>query len=278
MFVVTPGYLEAMRIPLLGGRDLADKDREAGGGIVVSRATARRLWPGRNPIGEMVTVGATGDLAEVVGIAADVGAQGWFGAARPAAQAYRAIRTADYSGDRIVLVVAAHGDPAPLADTIRRAGVDLDPRLPIGSIKTMTEHLELPLWGPRVAAWFLGICGTLALLLATVGLFGVVSCAAAQRTREFGIRMALGANGRAILRLVLSEGFVITVAGALLGLLAARGLAAVVGSALVGVRAGDWWPYAAAAGVQATVALLACVDPARRAIRTNLVAVMRAEH
>ena len=277
MFVVTPGYLKAMHIPLLGGRDLADKDRVAGGGILVSRATARRLWPGRNPIGETVTVGTARELAEVVGITGDVGAPGLFGV-QPPPQVYRAMRSADYAGDRIAVVVGAQGDPAPLADTIRRAGSEIDPRLPIGSVQTMTDHLRLPFWAPRVAAWFLGICGTLALLLATVGLLGVVSTAAAQRTREFGIRMALGASGGSILRLVLSEGFVVTAAGGVLGLLAARGLAAVLGAALVGVRAGDPWPYAAAAALQAAVALLACLDPARRAMRSDLVAVMRSEH
>ena len=276
MFVVDPGYLEAMRIPLVAGRDLGDPDRSPGGGILVSQATAQRLWPGRNPIGEVVTVGTAGEMAQIVGIAADVAAQGL--GRQPTPQAYRAMRTADYAADGVVMVVGVNGDPAWLAETIRRTAADLDPFLPIRSVQTMTEHLRLPLWGPRVAAWFLGVCGALALLLSTVGLFGVVSYAAAQRTREFGIRMALGASGPSILRLVLSEGFMLTAAGGLVGLLAARAIAAFVGSALVGVQGDAWWPYLLAAALQGTVALLACSYPARRAARANLLAVMRSEH
>ncbi len=177
----------------------------------------------------------------------------------------------------VALVVGVDGDPAPLADIVRRVAADLDPQLPLRSVQTMNEHLRLPLWAPRVAAWFLGICGALALLLSTIGLFGVVSYVAAQRTREFGIRVALGASGRSILRLVLSEGLVLTAAGALVGLLAARGIAALAGAALVGVRAGDLWPYLAAAGLQAAVALTACICPATRAIRADVLAVMRSE-
>lgn len=276
MFVVDPGYLRAMRIPLRGGRDLGDEDRTAGGGILVSQSTAQQLWPQQNPIGQVVTAGPDGELAQVVGVTADVAVSGL--GSRPTPQAYRAMRTADYAGDGIMLVVGARGDPAHLADTIRRAAADLDPFLPIRSVLTMSEHLWLPLWAPRVAARFFGICGTLALLLATVGLFGVVSYAVAQRTREFGIRIALGAGPRSILQLVLSEGFVLTATGALMGLLAARGLAALMGSALVGVRAGDSWPYLLAAALQAAVALLACGYPARRAMRADVLGVMRGEH
>jgi predicted permease len=274
MFVVEPGYLRAMRIPIVAGRDLADADRRPGGGVLVSQATARRLWPGRSPIGETLVVGGSGELAEVVGIAGDLAADGLGRPAQP--QAYRAMRTADYGGS-VVLVAGVDGDPAQLAHLVRAAASELDSLLPLRSVQTMADHLSLPLWAPRVAAWFVGTCGGLALLLAAVGLFGVVSCAVAQRTREFGIRMALGASPGTILRLVLTEGFALTAIGGVAGLLAARAIAVLIRSSLVGVSAGDAAPYAAAAAVQATIALLACAWPARRAAGADVLAVMRSE-
>lgn len=276
MFVVEPGYLKAMQIALVSGRDLTDADKLAGGGIVLGASTARKLWPDQSPLGQTVIVGTTGEIAQVVGIAADVASSGLGRAAKP--QAYRAMRTADYDADGIVFVAGVKGDPAELAESVRSAASELDPHLPIRSVKAMSEHLSLPLWAPRVAAWFLGICGAVALLLATIGLFGVVSYAVSQRTREFGIRMALGASAGKILRLVLSEGFVLTAIGGVVGLLAARLAGALVGAALVGVSSGDPLPYVVAAALQMTIAIVGCGYPARRAARVDLIGVMRSEH
>ena len=272
LFAVEPGYLEAMRIPLVNGRDLRESDGRVGGAVLVSRTAAERLWPGRNPIGEQVTLANGSELAEVVGVVGDVGASG-FGR-KPGAQLYRVIRTADF-GDIVTLVVGTRGEPSALVERVRGTASSVGGSLPLQSVHTMTEHLALPLWPGRVAAWFLGVCGVVALLLASVGLFGVISYAVAQRTSEFGVRMALGASPRRILTMVLGEGAGLTLAGSLLGLAAGAGAAMLVRFALVGVSALSPGPYLAAAGIQAAIALLACSGPARRAAKVDPITVIR---
>lgn len=276
LFVVDPGYHQAMSIPLVGGRALSDADRLPGGGVVVNRAAAERLWPGRSPIGHTLTIGTTGETVPVVGLVNDVAARGI--GRDPGLQVYRAMRTEDYR-DAVTFIVGTRGEPGPLVERVRREATALDASFPLQTIQTMQEHLSLPLWPGRVAAWFLSICGGIALVLASVGLFGVISYAAAQRGREFGIRMALGAQAASIYRLVFSEGLLLTGIGVALGLLAAVGAGNALQAGLVGVRASDPQPYLLAVLLQGVVALAACSHPARKATsaaRRNLVSQLHA--
>jgi predicted lysophospholipase L1 biosynthesis ABC-type transport system permease subunit len=221
-----------------------------------------------------VTIGTAGEVAVVAGVVGDVGASGLGREPRP--QVYRVMRTSDFT-ETVTLVVGTRGDPADLAERARSEASALDAGLPLQAVQTMGEHLALPLWPGRVAAWFLGVCGAVALLLASVGLFGVISYAVSQRLPEFGVRMAIGASPRRILGLVLGEGAAIIVVGGVIGLVAGGAAALLVRSALVGVNVLSPGPYVAAAAVQAAVALLACAQPARRAARVDPLLVIRGD-
>ena len=272
LYRVDPDYHRAMGIAVVAGRRLGESDRLPGGGVVVNRVAAARLWPGRSPLGERIAMGASGETAEVVGVVGDVAATG-LGRA-PGAQVYRAMQAADYS-QPVTIVVGTRVDPGQVAERVRTDAASVDATIPLLTVKTMAEHLALPLWAGRVAVWFLSICGGVALVLASIGLFGVISYGAAQRRREFGIRMALGAGPANIYSLVFSEGFLLAGVGVALGLAAGAAGGKALEAGLVGVSATDPMPYLLAALVQAAVALVACAQPAHRATRlarTTLVA------
>ena len=153
----------------------------------------------------------------------------------------------------------------------------LDPDLPPAAIKTMTQRLEMPLWPARTAAAFFSICGTLALSLAAIGLFGVTFYTAAQRTREFGVRVALGATPARVMRLVMREGVRVAIPGVLVGIAGALIAGRMLARALVGVSAADPLSLLAAALIQGSVAMAACVWPAWRATRADPIAALRHE-
>jgi ABC-type antimicrobial peptide transport system permease subunit len=177
----------------------------------------------------------------------------------------------------VTVIVRTTGDPAPLVSTVQDQVRALDALLPPGAAKTMERRMEMPLWPARTAAGFLAVCGTLALALATVGLFGLTYMTVSQRTREFGIRAALGASPRRVMGLVLREGLIVTLPGVVLGLAGAAVAGRVVASALVGVSPADPSTYAASAALQAAVALVACLLPAYRATRVDPMLALRVD-
>ena len=272
----TAGYFEALRIPILEGRNFSDHDRVGQAKVaLVNETAARRYWPGESAIGKRLAVGQGGfqDGAEVIGVVADV--------------RYRTLETAagpdvflpldqSYRGG-MQLVVRSQLGARGLTSAITREVRALDPNLPLLSVKTMDERVGDAMWRTRVAAWLLSAFAGLALLLTTVGIFGVMAQTVAQRTSEIGIRMALGAARGDVLRLVLGRAAVVTCVGLVVGVLAALGLTRVLTTLLYGVTPTDPSTLAAVAFVLGAVSLLACYVPARRAMRVDAVTALRSE-
>jgi predicted permease len=276
---VGPDYFQAMGIPLVAGRDFAAPDSaDAPRAIVVNEALARRFFPGPDPAGAAVGrrvsfAGPEGPFRQIVGVARD--GKYWTMGEAPQPFVYFPLAQSYFSN--ATLVVRAEGDPRALAASIRGAVRGLDEGLPLYDVKTMEEHLGLSLFPARVAATLLGAFGLLALLLAAVGVYGVVSYAASQRTREIGIRVALGAQRRDVLRLVGGRGLLLVAAGVGLGLAGAFALTRFMSSLLYGVSATDPSTFALVVALLGGVALLACYVPARRATKVDPVVALRHE-
>ncbi|MHC4107669.1 MAG: ABC transporter permease, partial [Planctomycetota bacterium] len=269
------GYFEAMDIPLLRGRDFGDLDGESTQPVaIISEAGARLLWPGEDAIGKRVRIGGADEpFSTIVGVARDTKVRTLGEDHRP--YIYEAF-SQDYS-PWMTLVVRTSGDPAAILPALRSELQALDETLPIMELKTMTEHLGIMLFAPRMAAVLLGIFGGLAVLLATVGLYGVVAFTASQRTREMGIRVALGAEPIDVVRLVIRQAVALVGVGAAIGVglafLATRPLS----SLLFGIGASDPVTFGGVTLLLAAVALLASLVPALRAARVDPMVALRQE-
>ncbi|HET7217832.1 MAG TPA: ADOP family duplicated permease [Vicinamibacterales bacterium] len=274
VYAVGDGHFQALGIPLRAGRELTPRDVQSGDAVIVSERLAARLWPHGNAIGETLRDVAGGRQLQVVGVAADVMHRSFNES--PGEYLYRPLRRDDYA-ESLSVIVRTRAATAAFASDIQSEIRSLDPALPPGTIKTMAQRMEMPLWPVRTAAGLFGICGALALILAMVGLFGTTYLAVGQRTREFGIRAALGATRRRVLTQVLGEGLRLTIPGLLAGLLGAAIIARAAASYLARVDPAAPSTYAAVAVVQLTVALLACALPAHRATQTDPVIALRAE-
>ena len=269
---VTPGYLDTLGIGVTLGRDLSTSDDQAL--AVVNQTMAERLWPGRSPIGESFFVVSERRAVQVVGVARSVKLRSLGETVRP--HFYRRLGADDFASG-LWIAIDAREAPSALFEPIRDLVAALDPNLPIQGLKTMREQKELPLWAPRTAAAFFVLCALVSVLLAAVGLFGVTFYAVGQRTREFGVRLALGATRLQALSLVLGEGLRLAALGMLLGVAGAFALARVVSFALFGVSPGDVTTFLAMALLQALIALGAALLPAYRATRVDPMVTLRAE-
>ena len=274
MYGIGPGYMAALGVPMFAGRDFTQHELTAGDSVIVSQKLASRLWPGRPAVGESVRETPSGRQLRVVGVAADI--KHHMLSEAPREYLYRPMVPAQF-GDTVTLIVRTSGDPGALLSTVQDQVRALDPKLPPGSAKTMAQRMEMPLWPARTAAGFLGICGTLALTLATVGLFGMTYLTVSQRTREFGIRAAIGATPRRVMGLVLREGIWLTVPGVVLGLAGAAIVGRLASSVLFGVSPADPLTYVASAALQGAVALAACLLPAHRATKADPMLALRVE-
>jgi predicted permease len=270
-----PRYFETMGTPLVRGRDFSDADREGTPGVVVINETlAAMLWPGEDPLGKRLSFeGAQGPFLEVVGVARDGKYRSLGDRARP--YVYRPLMQS-YE-PKMTLVVRTTGEPLALAGAVRAQLRALDANLPIADVRTLEDQFDLSLLPSRIAAWTLGGFGLLALVLAGIGVYGVVSYSVAQRTREIGVRMALGAERHDVLRLVLGEGFKVVGAGLALGLLLAFAATRIVAGFLYGVGATDPLTFAGVPLLLAAVALVSCLVPARRATRVDPMVALRYE-
>ena len=271
-YAVGARHFDAVGLPLRAGRDFTAVELKTGGAIIVNEAMAANLWPGRSPLGEVARLGTDSVNATVVGVAGNIG-QGYVGQA-PSPAFYQPIRDTDFRNG-FTLVARTAGPEALAASAIRDAVHAVAPAMPIASLTTMKELLNLPMWPRRTAAGFFLICGSLALMLATVGLFGVTYFAVRQRTREFGVRIALGAQSSDVVRQVLREGVRLAVPGAALGLIVAAIAARLLARALLGVSPSDPVSFGATAVVEMTVALLACALPALRATQADPMIALR---
>ena len=268
---VAPGYFEAMRIPLLRGRTFDDRDAPgAPGAVIVNQAFARRYWPGQDPLGKTIRMG-DGALA-VVGLVAD-GKYVTLGE-EPRPFFYLPLLQ-DHASS--ATLIARAGDPVAALASVREVVRGLDRDLPVHDVKTLTDHLSLSLLPARLAAAVLGVIGLVALGLAGLGLYGVITYSVAQRTREIGLRVALGARRRDVVRLIVGQGMKLTAIGLLLGLVLAGAAARALSSLLYGVSPGDPATFAGVTALLAGVALLACYLPARRAARVEPMTALRHE-
>jgi macrolide transport system ATP-binding/permease protein len=270
VYRVGPAYLRTLGIPLREGRELTREDGESR--VVVSARMAAQLWPGRSAIGQVLRLGKRGAAVEVVGVTGDVKLRN--PSENPSPVIYRPWRGDDAREGFSVLVRTADDAPRMLG-TIRDAVATLNRAVPIQLLQTMRERMAVPLWPSRTLAGFFAICGVLSLLLATVGLFGVTFYLVQQRTREFGVRIALGASRERIMRAVLGEGTRVALVGTMLGAAGAYIAARVLSRALVDISAADPLSYAATAALQIVVALAACALPAWRASRANPIEALR---
>jgi macrolide transport system ATP-binding/permease protein len=272
---VSPGYFQAIGTRLLQGRDFTDRDDESAARVaIVNETFVRRFWPGEDPIGRRFSVGsAESPAVEVVGVVED-GKYASLGEApqpyfcRPLSQAYLGMNT---------VVVRSDADPQSLLAAIRAEVRGLDPQLPLASAKPLVDRMAMPLLPARMAASVLGTFGLVALALAAIGIYGVMSNAVARRTREIGVRVALGAQAADVLRLAMRQGMVPVVAGVAIGMAAALALMQMAKGFLFGVSAADPLTYGAVTALLVGVALLACYVPARRAARVDPMVALRSE-
>lgn len=270
---VTPGYFKTLGIPLLRGRDFTLQDSATSQPVVIiSDTMARRFWPGKDPIGERL-----GDVAPegalIVGVVADVKAR----SLREPQGPMFYLPLAQFYWPRLSVVVRSPGDPRLVQRQLADAVASLDRNLPLFDLQTLSQRLSKALARERTVAGLFSAFGLLALVLAVGGLYSVISHATELRTREFGIRMAMGSDAGGVRRLVLRQGLVIALVGLFLGLLAALGLTSWLSSLLVEVSATDPATFAAIPLLLIQAALLACLVPALRATRVNPMLALRRE-
>ncbi|MCU1277049.1 MAG: transporter permease [bacterium] len=275
---VTADYFKALGIPLVRGRLISDRDTaDAPGVVVINQAMARRYWrDGADPIGKRLRLHASvkKDWSTIVGIVGDVHG---FGLDQPVrAEMYFPHGQRRHSAG-MAMIVRTSGDPAAMANAVRVALAEVDAAQPIFDVKPMTELLSASLAQRRFALVLMLVFAAVALLLAAVGVYGVMSYTVAQRTQEIGIRIALGATPSSVLAMVVKDGMRLVGAGVAVGLVAALALTRLVGSLFYGVSATDLVTYVAIAVVLAAVALLATVIPARRATRVDPMLALRAD-
>ncbi len=273
---VGSGYLSTMGIPLIEGRDFGAVDKVGGTQVaIVNQTLARRLWPGERAIGHTILFGCEqARMLEVVGVARDSRIRTLNEVALP--HVYLPFSQA-YSGGIVFLMVETAGDPGPLVEAVRRTLASSDPDFRTYGVKRLSEALSASFWQVRFEVWVLGILGTLALVLAAVGMYGVMGYHVTARTREIGIRMAMGARRADVFRLIIGQGVRVTLAGIGAGLVVAAIGARLLASLLYGVSATDAATWAGAVGVWFIVAPLACWLPARRAMRVEPFAALREE-
>ena len=276
LYMVTPGFFEAMGTPLLAGHDF--KGEVAGGPrtVIINKAFAGRLFGDANPIGQHVIDSRW--TYEIIGVAGNAKSRTLGEDARPIL--YRSLDQSivnDPSDMGYTVVVHTHGNPASLAEPLRRLVYSLDSGLAVYNEETMDEHVRTAYSLPRAAATLFGVFGAIGLVLAAVGLYGVISYGVSRRTREIGIRMAMGARQGTVERLIVRQGMMLAVVALALGWPAAWMLSKLASSFLYGIQPHDAVTFVAAPLVLASIALAACWIPARRAASINPTDALRAE-
>jgi predicted permease len=267
-------FFETMGLPLLRGRDF-DKQTDAGSAILNQKA-AQRMFPNADPLGRRIT--AENKTYEVIGITGEFKSRTLGEEPASAAFLYLEARPEDvFSFYGISIVVKTAGDPNAMIRPVRQEIAALDPNLAVSGTETMDEHLGKALLIPRLSAVLLGVFGAVGLTLATVGLYGVMSYSVQRRTREIGIRMALGARTGGVLRLVARQGLALAGIGVAIGLALALSVSQFAASLLYGVSAADTLTFIAVPGLLLAVSVLAVWLPARRAARTDPLTALRYE-
>jgi putative ABC transport system permease protein len=276
---VSPDYFAAMGVPLLRGRVFTDQDREGSLPVcIVDESMASAYWPGEDPIGRRIRLGGPhpendSPWMEVVGVVAHVKNYGVDQDSR--VETYVPVLQNPLGW--LSLVVRAWGEPTSLTAAIRQAVRSVDPEVPVYNVRTMEEILSNAVAGRRLSVMLLSLFAALALCLAAIGVYGVMSYSVTQRTHEIGIRMALGAQRRDVLTLVVREGMSLAAIGLLVGLLASAGLTRLIQSLLFRVSVTDPATFVGIPILLAAVACLASLVPARRAASVDPVVSLRYE-
>jgi putative ABC transport system permease protein len=279
---VSPGFFETLRIPLLRGRYLTEEDREDTRPVaVVDQEFVRRYWANENPIGKRFTFGppdgatdsTQNEWIEVVGVVGHTAHEGLDADAR--LQLYLSYR--QFTQPFMAIAVRTRGRPDRYVNLVREAVQSVDPDQPISAVANMEDLLSRSVGQRRLSMMLLSLFSGIALVLASIGIYGVMSYSVTQRSRELGVRIALGADRSDVLRLVLRQGMGLALAGIGIGLAAALGLTRLIESQLYGVAATDPTTFAVVAAVLAATALLANLIPAIRAMRMDPAVVLREE-
>jgi predicted permease len=273
--VISPGFFKTMQIPILEGRDFDDRDQQKTQRVViVNQRMAQTLWPGESAVGKRIFIGAESrDALEVVGVVKT----GKYRALAEDPKPFFYYPTSQRRPSTMLLVMRSSVDPRSLVSAVRSEVQALDRRVPVSGVKTMDEHKTYALWAPNMAASFSLAFGVVAMLLSAVGLYSVMAYVVSQRTREVGIRMALGANRADVLKMITRQGMRLAAVGVGIGLLLSLALAQVLSSLLIGVSGYDVSTFILVPTLLAGVALVACYLPARRATKVDPLVALRYE-
>jgi predicted permease len=260
-----------MGIPVARGREFTAQDSEQGNKVVIINESFARLhWPGEDPLGRQLRIGEpSSPLSEIVGIVKD---SVDFASMKEAPMLY----TPFQETESMRLVIHTSIDPSGMIQTLRQEVSLLNENLPM-RIMTMNELISTSRWRQRLSVTLLSILGGLGLLLTAVGIYGVTAYIVAQRTREFGVRMALGARGRDVMKLVIRQGIWLVLIGVFIGMAASLAVSRLLKSFLFGLSAADPMTFGIITLLLAGVALLACYIPARRATKVDPMIALRAE-
>ena len=283
--VISPGYFQTMAIPLKQGRDFSETDTDGAPGVaIVNETLAQRYWPGEDPVGKHIKINMLNSQGPwrpqikdawltIVAIAGDV--RDWELGENKVGQVY--ISYLQNPSRLMKFAIRTASDPASLASGARQAVLDVDRNQPVTDVRTMAQFLDDAYAQHRTNMFLLGTFSALALVLAAVGIYGVMSYAVAQRVHEIGIRMALGAEPRDVLRLIIGQGLRLTLLGVALGVAGSLAAGHWLASLLFGVQATDPLTYVGVAFLLVGVAFLACYIPARRAMRVDPMIALRYE-
>lgn len=266
-----PSYFQTMGIAMVAGREF--EATEAGPAVIVNGAFARQQWPDGRGIGETLRIGDGGANVTVIGVTAKHHARG-LDRERP--MLYAPVTPMQYDGG-LTVVVRTAGTPLPLVRVVADAARALDPMVSMVAVKTMDQRMAVPLWPFRTLSWLFSICGSLALMLGTVGLASVIIHVVNQRRREFGVRVSVGATPRDLVADVLRSAGRLLVPGLVVGVVLAAGLAKLAQVAWIDVNVLNPLSYLAVALVQCVIVALACLAPALRASRVDPLVALRAE-
>jgi putative ABC transport system permease protein len=271
---VEPGYFQTVRIPVLRGRTFTDEDASGAPRVsVVNETMARRFWSGKDPIGARLRLFGESAPVEIVGVVRDSTYMSM--GEPPRLMVYLCLRQ-NYS-PTVTLCVRTSGDPQNMLGPVRREIQRLAPGILVSDLQTMPQIIHESLWAPRLGAILFAAFGALAGLLTVVGIYGVISYSVGQRTREMGIRMALGAQAGNVLRQVLAEGMILVAWGIVLGLCATVTISGVLSTMLFGVSTRDPLTLAVVILILLSTAWAACYVPALRATRVDPMMALRDE-
>jgi putative ABC transport system permease protein len=265
-------YFGALRIPFLRGRNFTEQEaRQSAKVVIISELLANQVFPNEEPIGKRLILAMGNQVFEIIGIVGDIRHRAL--ESQPAPAMY----LPTYETPWMNLVIRTKGDPTSLSAAVRKEVQGIDPDQPVADVRTMEQWLDTAVAAPRYRTALLGLFALVALVLASTGIYGVMSYSVTQRTHEIGVRMALGAQQIDVLKLVVRQGMTLVVVGVGVGLVGAIALTRVMSTLLFGVTAKDPLTFVAVAALLTLVAFVACYLPARRATKVDPLVALRYE-